>query len=85
MKVLKGILTTMKAKRMIGNLYELKGKTEASHAPIVLEVASDLTQSWHQRLGHMTERGLKVLLDRMLLPKLKTLNLNFCKHYMFGK
>ena len=43
MKFLKGILTVMKAKRLIGNLYELEGKTEASHASIVLEDASDLT------------------------------------------
>ena len=85
MKVLKGILTVMKAKRLIGNLYEIEGKTEAIHAAIVLEATSDLTQLWSQRLGHMSERGLKVLADRMLLPKLKTLNLNFFKYCMFGK
>ena len=56
MKVLKGILTIMKAKRLIENLYELEGKTQASHAAIVLDATSDLTQLWHQGLGHMSER-----------------------------
>ena len=37
MKVLKGILTVMKANRMIENLYELEVKIEESHASIVLE------------------------------------------------
>jgi hypothetical protein len=33
----------------------------------------------------MIERGLKVLSDRKLLPSLKSLKLDFCKHYIYGK
>jgi hypothetical protein len=40
---------------------------------------------WHQCLGHMSEKGLKVLVDRKSLPSLKFLNLNFCKYFVFGK
>ncbi len=40
---------------------------------------------WHQRLGHMSERGLKILADRKLLPNLKSGKLDFCKHCLFGK
>jgi Fe-S cluster assembly iron-binding protein IscA len=38
---------------------------------------SDSVRMWHQRLGHMSEQGLKVLTDRKLLPSLKSLKLDF--------
>jgi hypothetical protein len=33
----------------------------------------------------MSERGLKVLFDHKLLPSLKSLKLDFCKHCIYGK
>jgi transposase InsO family protein len=33
----------------------------------------------------MSERGLKILSDRKLLPSLKSLKLDFCKHCIYGK
>lgn len=33
----------------------------------------------------MSEKGLKVLVNRKLLPSLKSLNLNFYKHCVYGK
>jgi hypothetical protein len=33
----------------------------------------------------MSEQGLKVLSDRTLLPSLKSLKLDFCKHCIYGK
>jgi hypothetical protein len=70
---------------MIKNLYHLEGRTESDQATTISESASDSTHLWHQRLGHMSEKGLKVLVDRKLLPSLKSLNLNFCKHCIYGK
>ena len=32
------------------------------------ESTSDL---WHKRLGHMTERGLKITVEKNLLPRIK--------------
>jgi transposase InsO family protein len=52
---------------------------------VASEDASDSVRLWHQRLGHMSEKGLKVLVDRKSLPSLKFLNLNFCKYCVFGK
>ena len=49
------------------------------------EVVSDPACLWHQRLVHLSERGLKVLVDHNLLPCLKTQHFNFCKYCMFGK
>lgn len=33
----------------------------------------------------MSEKGLKILVNYKLLPSLKSLNLNFHKHCVFGK
>ena len=52
---------------------------------VASEDASDYVRLWHQRLDHMSEKGLKVLVDRKSLPSLKFLNLNFCKYCVFGK
>jgi hypothetical protein len=46
---------------------------------------NDSVRLWHQRLGHMSEQGLKVLSDHKLLPSLKSLKLDFCKHCIYGK
>jgi hypothetical protein len=84
MKVYKGILLVMKAKK-VGNLFLLEGRTESDHATIVSENDSDYVRLWHQWLGHMSERGLKVLSSRKLFPSLKSLKLDFCKHCIYGK
>jgi transposase InsO family protein len=63
----------------------LEVRTESDHATVVSENESDYVRLWHQRLGHMSEKGLKVLIDRKLLPNLKSLKLDLCKHYIYGK
>ena len=58
---------------------------EMSQAVVASKTVEHPTRLWHQRLGHMSEKGLKVLMTRKLLPDLKTLDLEFCKHCVFGK
>lgn len=51
-------------------------------------VASEKTNStltWHRCLGHMSEHGLKVLLDRNLVSSLKFTILDFCKDCLVEK
>jgi hypothetical protein len=84
MKVYKGILLVLKAKK-VGNLFLLEGRTKLDHATMVSENDNDSIQLWHQRLGHMSEQGLKVLTDQKLPPSLKFLKLDFCNHYIYGK
>ena len=74
----------MKARRT-RNLYKLVGRTQVNGIALVSEEESGPTQLWHQRLGHMSEKGLQVLMNRKLLPNLKTLNFVFCKHCIYGK
>jgi hypothetical protein len=84
MKVYKEILLVVKEKN-VGNMFMLEGRTESDHATTVSENDSDFFQLWHQQLGHMREQGLKVLSYRKLLPSLKSLKLDLCKHCIYGK
>ena len=40
---------------------------------------------WHHRLGHMSEKGMKILHSRNLLPGLKNVDLDFCENCIYGK
>ena len=40
---------------------------------------------WHHRLGHMTEKGMKIINSRNLLPGLKNVDLDLCENCIYGK
>ena len=40
---------------------------------------------WHNRLGHMSEKGMKILHCNGSLPNLKELDIGFCEDYVYGK
>ena len=50
----------------------------------IAAVDSDTTL-WHNRLGHMSEKGMKVLHSKKVLPSLKCVNMDFYKSCMYGK
>eukprot|EP00253_Pinus_taeda_P011137 PITA_11137 len=62
MKIYKGILLVMKPKK-VGNIFQLEGRTESDHVSTVSKNDSSSIRLWNQRLGHMSERGLKILSD----------------------
>ena len=37
------------------------------------------------RLGHMSEKGMKLLYSKKVLPSLKCVNIDFCKSCVYGK
>ena len=84
LKVSKGALVVMKAEN-VRTLYRLKGSTQISEATVASEKEEAGTHLWHQQLGHMSEKGLQVLMKCKSLPGLKSLNLDFCKHCVYGK
>ncbi|HEX4849418.1 MAG TPA: DDE-type integrase/transposase/recombinase, partial [Puia sp.] len=43
------------------------------------------TTLWHNRLGHMSEKGMKVLHSKKVLPGLKCINMDFCESCVYGK
>jgi hypothetical protein len=42
---------------------------------------------WHQTLGHIGEKGLRLLHDKGMLEGMSNLSLefDFCEHYVYGK
>jgi len=62
MKVSKGILVVME-ENMIVIFYQLEGRTEISQEVVAFDGGSDSTHLRHQHLGHMSEKGIKVLVD----------------------
>ncbi|KAL4289723.1 hypothetical protein GQ457_14G011740 [Hibiscus cannabinus] len=40
---------------------------------------------WHQKLGHMSEQGMKVLVGQKLLPSLTKVSLPLCEHCITSK
>ena len=74
----------MKAIR-IRNLYKLEGSYDVIKVVVVSKAASEPFFLWHQCLGHMSEKGLKLLMDHKLLPSMNFLNFDFFEQCVFGK
>ncbi|KAE8683538.1 hypothetical protein F3Y22_tig00111200pilonHSYRG00002 [Hibiscus syriacus] len=52
---------------------------------IAVADADGKSNLWHQRLGHMSEKGMKTLLSKGKLPDLKNIDVRLCKDCIFGK
>ena len=73
LKIVRGALVVMKAEKITSNLYMLKGETlqEADSCVASTNHEEESTIIWHHKLGHISERGLKILSDQNLFPGLK--------------
>ena len=40
---------------------------------------------WHQKLGHISEQGMKILVEKKLFLGLTKVSLPFCEHYVMSK
>ena len=66
----------------IGTLYLCTGNTDSS---ISLTSTGVDTTLWHDRIGHISEKGMHILHKRNLFPNLKQIDLDFCEHCVYGK
>ena len=64
-----------------GTLY----MTSSPRDTIVVAEASTDTSLWHCRLGHMSEKGMKMLLSRGKLLELKSIDFDICESCILGK
>nr|POF25368.1 retrovirus-related pol polyprotein from transposon tnt 1-94 [Quercus suber] len=79
-KVTKGVRVLARGKK-IGILY----MTSSSRDTVtVAEVSIDISL-WHRRLGHMSEKGMKMLLSKGKLPELKSIDFDICESCILGK
>ena len=79
-KVSKGAMVLARGKKT-GTLY----MTSASGDTIATTEAENQADLWHHRLGHMSEKGMKLLLSKGKLPGLKSVEFDLCEGCIFGK
>ncbi|RVW21719.1 Retrovirus-related Pol polyprotein from transposon TNT 1-94 [Vitis vinifera] len=79
-KVTKGARVLAHGKKT-GTLY----MTSCPRDTIVVVDASTDTSLWHHRLGHMSEKGMKMLLSKGKLPELKSIDFDMCESCILGK
>ncbi|GJZ97608.1 gag-pol polyprotein [Tanacetum coccineum] len=87
MKIIKGALVLIRGEKVAANLYQLKGEiieeaeaSVASHSP-----SHRVAITWHQKLGHMSEQGMKILVERKLIPGITKVSLPFCEYCVISK
>ncbi|KAE8718737.1 hypothetical protein F3Y22_tig00109992pilonHSYRG00051 [Hibiscus syriacus] len=85
MKVFRGALVVLKGEKIAANLYMLKGETLVEAEASDASCSSDSAMLWHQKLGHMSEQGMKVLVEQKLLPGLTKVSLPLCEHCITSK
>ncbi|RVX19637.1 Retrovirus-related Pol polyprotein from transposon TNT 1-94 [Vitis vinifera] len=79
-KVTKGVRVLARGKK-IGTLY----MTSCPRDTIAVADASTDTSLWHHRLGHMSEKEMKMLLSKGKLLELKSIDFDMCESYILGK
>ena len=79
-KVTKGARVLARGKKT-GTLY----MTSSPRNTVAVVDASIDTSLWHRRLGHMNEKGMKMLLLKGKLPELKSIDFDICESYILGK
>ncbi|KAL5772607.1 hypothetical protein ACOSQ2_012531 [Xanthoceras sorbifolium] len=87
MKIIRGALVLMKGEKTAANLYMLKGETlQEAQASVASSNSTERSAMvWHQKLGHMSEQGMKILADQKLLPGFTKVSLPFCEHCVTSK
>eukprot|EP00253_Pinus_taeda_P018964 PITA_18964 len=94
-KMVQGALVLMRGVR-IGTLYKLKGSIviDGCNSSVVPEsgvenlvVSGEKTMLWHQRLGHIGEKGLWILHGKGMVEGMSnsSLGFDFCENCVYGK
>ncbi|GJU92725.1 retrovirus-related pol polyprotein from transposon TNT 1-94 [Tanacetum coccineum] len=83
----KGALVLIRGEKVAANLYQLKGEIiEEAEASVVSHSPSHkVAVTWHQKLRHMSKQGMKILVERKLIPGLTKVSLPFCEYYVISK
>ena len=64
-----------------GTLY----MTSSPRDTIAVADASTDTNLWHRRLGHISEKGMKMLPSKGKPPELKSIDFDLCESCILGK
>ena len=86
MKVVKGAIIVMKAEKTSSKLFMPQGHAlKYGDATVASTNQEESTIKWHYKLGHVLERGIKILAASNPLPGLTSVNLPFCEHCIVSK
>lgn len=79
-KIIKGAMVVARGTK-IGTLFFTDNNME------LLTVSGDTVDPviWHSRLGHMSQKDFKILANKGLLPKAKSVEIKFCEGCVFSK
>ncbi|GJU84542.1 putative RNA-directed DNA polymerase [Tanacetum coccineum] len=78
----------------LGSLIVARGKMESklymTHPKISKSIINaidndDMTELWHKRLGHMSEKGMSILSKKNVLSGVHDINLKKCSHCLAGR
>ena len=79
-KVTKGTRVLARGKK-IGSLY----MTSSPRNTIAIADSSTDTSLWNRKLGHISEKGMKMLLSKGKLSELKSIDFDMCESCILGK
>ena len=79
-KITKGAMVLARGKKE-GTLYMTSNTKDC----IAIAGANSDADLWRCRLGHMSEKGMKVLCSKDMLPGLKSVEIGLCEDCVFGK
>ncbi|KAK2378762.1 putative mitochondrial protein [Trifolium repens] len=78
-KISKGAMTIARGKKS-GTLYKT-----ARTCHLIAIAVNENPNLWHQRLGHMSEKGMKIMHSKGKLPSLRSTEIDICEDCIFGK
>lgn len=64
-----------------GTLYMTSGSSDM----IAIDESKNTAELWHRRFGHVSQKGMKVLLSKGKLPELNSIDLDMCENCILGK
>lgn len=79
-KISKGAMTIAHGKKS-GTLY----MTASACCSIAVAIGNENSNMWHQRLGHMSEKGMQLMHSKGKLPGLQSIDLDMCEDCILGK
>ena len=85
LRVTKGVLTMMKEKRTMKNIYKLLRKIVVDGVVVVESDHDNCTKLWHMRVGHLSECGMTEMHKRNMLKGVKSYKLELYEFYVLGK
>ena len=65
-------------------MYTLREMIEILDAVVAVKEGNP-KNLWHKRLGHISKKGLKILIGKNMIPGLKSYELDLCEHCIYGR